>query len=100
MKEGQGTMEKVTGETKRIEVPVFNNNRQRGKNDMEKPKEFNHIKTNSASQSNWELLSQLDDLLGLILSGNEPTRGTIRYSLTNKDSYRSEKITGVIKVVR
>ena len=96
MKEGQGTM---TGETKRIEVPVFNNNRQRGKNDMEK-KEFKHIKTNSASQSNWELLSQLDDLLGLILSGNEPTRGTIRYSLTNKDSYRSEKITGVIKVTK
>lgn len=96
MKEGQGTM---TGETKRIEVPVFNNNRQRGKNDME-PKEFKHIKTNSGSQSNWELLSQLDDLLGLILSGNEPTRGVIRYSLTNKDSYRSEKITGVIKVVK
>lgn len=99
MKEGQGIMEKVTGETKRIEVPVFNNNRQRGKNDMEK-KEFKYIKTNSASQSNWELLSQLDDLLGLILSGNEPTRGTIRYSLTNKDSYRSEKITGVIKVTK
>ena len=99
MKEGQGIMEKVTGETKRIEVPVFNNNRQRGKNDMEK-KEFKHIKTNSASQSNWELLSQLDDLLGLILSGNEPTRGVIRYSLSNKDSYRSEKITGVIKVVK
>lgn len=59
---------------------------------------LNYIKVNKDEQNNWELLKQLDEMIGLVLAGNEPKKGEIRYYLTSKDSYRSERIKGIIRV--
>lgn len=57
-----------------------------------------NIKVQRNSQNNWEVLKKLDELVGLILAGEEPVKADIRYIITNNDKYRKERIKGSIIV--
>ena len=93
--EGTGVEE---SEEKVLLIPGFMNKRQEEQSKKSDPKRLKYIKIANDRQTDWELLRQLDGLVGLVLAGKEPTRGEIRYHLTSKDSYRSERIKGVIRV--
>lgn len=84
-------------EEKVLSIPGFMNKRQEESKNSG-PKRLKYIKVNKDEQNNWELLKQLDEMIGLVLAGNEPKKGEIRYYLTSKDSYRSERIKGIIRV--
>lgn len=92
--EGTGVEE---GEEKVLSIPGFMN-RQEEQSRNFGHKRLKYIKVANDRQTDWELLRQLDGLIGLVLSGREPKSGEIRYHLTSKDSYRSERIKGVIRV--
>lgn len=62
------------------------------------PKGLKYVKVARASQNKWEILKKLDELVGLIVSGEEPRSGEIRYILNQRDTSKSEKIRGVIKI--
>lgn len=102
MKEEQMKIDKGTGveesEEKVLSIPGFMNKRQEEQSKKSDPKRLKYIKVANDRQTDWELLRQLDGLIGLVLSGKEPKSGEIRYHLTSKDSYRSERIKGVIRV--
>ena len=59
-----------------------------------------NIKVQRNSQNNWEVLKKLDELVGLILAGEEPVKADIRYIITNNDKYRKERIKGSIIVTK
>lgn len=65
---------------------------------VEPKNRLRYIKAEKNIQNNFELLKQLDELVGLILVGNDHKYGEIKYCLVSKDTYRNEKIKGVIKV--
>ena len=89
--------EDVAVQQKILEIPGFMD---RGKK-ITAPVEqrgLKHIKVIKQSQNKWEILRKLDELIGLIISGEEPRSGEIRYILNQKDTSKSEKIRGVIKI--
>ena len=88
----------VENEEKVLSIPGFMNKRQEEQSKKSDPKRLKYIKVANDRQTDWELLRQLDGLVGLVLAGREPKSGEIRYHLTSKDSYRSERIKGVIRV--
>lgn len=97
--------EKVVGTTgveksdeKVLSIPEFMNKRQEEQSKNSNHKRLKYIKVANDRQTDWELLRQLDGLVGLVLAGKEPKSGEIRYHFTSKDSYRSERIRGVIRV--
>lgn len=92
--EGTGVEE---SEEKVLSIPGFMNKRQEESKKSD-PKRLKYIKVTNDRQTDWELLRQLDGLVGLVLAGKEPKSGEIRYHFTSKDSYRSERIRGVIRV--
>ena len=102
MKEEQMKIDKGTGveesKEKVLSIPGFMNKRQEEQSKKSDPKRLKYIKVANDRQTDWELLRQLDGLVGLVLAGEEPKTGEIRYHLTSKDSYRSERIKGVIRV--
>ena len=85
------------GKEKVLSIPGFMNKRQEESKNSG-PKRLKYIKVANDRQTDWELLRQLDGLVGLVLAGKEPKSGEIRYHFTSKDSYRSERIKGVIRV--
>ena len=90
--------ERVSATQKSIEIPQFMDRGKKSSNSVSSYNELKFIKVNMPSQNKWDLLRKLDELVGLIVSGEEPRSGEIRYILNQKDSYRSEKIRGTIKV--
>ena len=86
------------GKEKVLSIPGFMNKRQEEQSKNSGPKRLKYIKVANDRQTDWELLRQLDGLVGLVLAGKEPKSGEIRYHFTSKDSYRSERIKGVIRV--
>lgn len=89
--------EDVAAQQKILEIPGFMD---RAKN-ITAPVEqrgLKHIRVIKQSQNKWEILRKIDELVGLIVSGEEPRSGEIRYILSQKDTSKSEKIKGVIKI--
>lgn len=106
MKEGQGKLAiEVTNEEqekerkiKELNAPGFMTKNRSVKEIPLKKDELKNIRVQRASQNNWDVLKKLDELVGLILAGEEPVKADIRYVITNFDKYRSEKIKGSIVV--
>ena len=89
--------EEVAAQQKILEIPGFMDRTKKIANPVE-TRGLKHIKVNRPSQNKWEILRKLDELIGLIISGEEPRSGEIRYILNQKDTSKSEKIRGVIKI--
>lgn len=89
--------EEVAAQQKILEIPGFMDKTKKVTVPTE-PKGLKYIKVNRPSQNKWEILRKLDELIGLIVSGEEPRSGEIRYILNQKDTSKSEKIRGVIKI--
>lgn len=106
MKEGQGKLaievadqeQKKEKNSKELDIPVFMTKNKVIKETPPRKGELKNIKVQKAYQNNWDVLKKLDELVGLILAGEEPVKADIRYVITNFDKYRSEKIKGSIIV--
>ena len=104
MKEGQETLAiEVTGEKEEkkdskgfenLNAPTFMIRNRARKEVPTRKEELKNIKVNRASQNNWELLKKLDELVGLILAGEEPIKADIQYTIVNNDKYRKERNKG------
>lgn len=96
------TIEKIAEDMevqqKILEIPGFMDRAKKITTPTDSVRGLKHIKVNKPSQNKWEILRKLDELVGLIVSGEEPRSGEIRYILIQKDTSKSEKIRGVIKI--
>ena len=90
--------EEVAAQQKILEIPGFMDKTKKIATPTETRGGLKHIKVNRSSQNKWEILRKLDELISLIVSGEEPRSGEIRYILNQKDTSKSEKIRGVIKI--
>lgn len=112
MKEGQGKVTTLAIEVKdenggekkeqdfsKLNAPSFMV-RKTAKEIPTRKGELKNIKVQRTSQNNWDLLRKLDELVGLILAGEEPVKADIRYIITNNDKYRKERIKGSITVTK
>lgn len=89
--------EDVTAQQKILEIPGFMDRAKKITAPVEQ-RGLKHIRVIKQSQNKWEILRKIDELVGLIVSGEEPRSGEIRYILSQKDTSKSEKIKGVIKI--
>ena len=89
--------EDVAAQQKILEIPGFMDRAKKITAPVEQ-RSLKHIRVIKQSQNKWEILRKIDELVGLIVSGEEPRSGEIRYILNQKDTSKSEKIKGVIKI--
>ena len=96
--------------TKEISVPSFLANKptkesiitpRRKKIQEQQEKEKRKLKFISCreDQSSWNIMKELDELVGIILStDNEPTSIEIKYTINTRRDNKSEKIRGIISI--
>ena len=90
--------EDVAAQQKILEIPGFMDRAKKITAPVEQQRGLKHIRVIKQSQNKWEILRKIDELVGLIVSGEEPRSGEIRYILSQKDTSKSEKIKGVVKI--